>query len=179
MTTYKDALTASMTELGKHPEVVVCGYNVTKPGGAGGGTFAGIPEEQRIEMPLAENLMAGASIGLSLQGYVPILWFERMDFILCGLDAICNHLDKIKSLSEGIHKPAAIIRCVVGNSETPLYTGVTHTQNFTKALKEMVSFPVYELHHKGMIETFYASAYRNAKAGTSTCLVEMKDIYNT
>lgn len=166
-----------MTTLARDRNFLVVGYNVTKPGGEGGGTFCGVPENQRIEMPLAENMMLGASVGLSLQGYVVLAWLERMDFLTCCMDAIVNHLDKIKQISEGIHKPAAIIRCVVGNSDAPLYTGATHTQNFTKALKEMVGFPIYELQHKAMIEMFYASAYRNAKAGVSTCLVEMKDFY--
>lgn len=175
---YKESITVAMTELGKHPEVVACGYNV-RYGGAGGGTFLGIPEDRRWEFPLSENLMAGACVGISLQGFVPILFFERCDFILCALDAIVNHLAKLPELSEGIHRPACIIRCVVGNSKTPLYTGATHTQNLSKALREMVSFPIHELHHKSMIGTHYESAYRNAKAGTSTCLVEHKDLYST
>lgn len=175
--TYKDSISQAMTELGKNPEIMAIGYNV-RFGGAGGGTLIGIPEDRRIEMPLAENLMAGAAIGFSMQGFIPILFLERMDFLTCCTDAIVNHIDKMNRLSDGLHKPATIIRCVVGNSETPLFTGATHCQNFTKALKEMVGFPVHEMHHKGMIGQYYASAYRLAKSGISSCLVEFKDKYS-
>lgn len=161
-----------MTELAKDERVCFVGYNVRY--GRAAGTLD-VKEEQLFEMPLAENLMAGAAIGMSLDGRIPILYFERMDFILCALDAIVNHLDKLNKLSEGIHQPACIIRCVVGNSVSPLFTGITHTQNFAKALREMVSFPVRELHVKGQIATEYASAYRSAKAGISTLLIDFKD----
>lgn len=174
--TYKEALTDAMTELGKREDTCCIGYNCRF--GKAAGTLNGFPEDRLFEMPLAENLLCGAAIGLSLEGWVPLIWLERFDFFTCGADAIVNHLAKLNELSDGIHKPAAIIRCVVGNSETPLFTGPTHCQNFTKAVREMVDFPVQELHHKTMIGQHYAAAYRNAKAGMSTMLVEFKDLWN-
>lgn len=177
--TYKDILTEAMTEFGKDPDTLVVGYNVCDAGGAGGGSFKGIPAEKRMEMPLAENLMAGAAIGLSLQGYIPLIWLERFDFATCCLDSIVNHLDKLAALSEGIHKPACIIRVVVGNSKTPLFTGATHCQDFTDALRSMVSFKVEKLTHKSLIKSQYEFALNRARRHRqSTMLVEMKDIYN-
>lgn len=175
--TYKDHISAAMTELAKDERVCFVGYNVKY--GRAAGTLKEVPEAQLYEMPLAENLMMGAAIGMSLDGRIPVVYFERMDFVLCALDSIVNHLDKLKKLSEGIHQPACIIRCVVGNSVSPLFTGATHTQNFTKAMREMVTFPVRELHVKGMIEMEYARAYRNAKAGISTMLIDYKDSHET
>jgi pyruvate/2-oxoglutarate/acetoin dehydrogenase E1 component len=177
MTTYKDHLSAAMTELAKDERVCFVGYNVKY--GRAAGTLKEVSESQLYEMPLAENLMMGAAIGMSLDGRIPVVYLERFDFVLCMLDALVNHLAKLKELSEGIHRPACIIRCVVGNSVSPLFTGATHTQNFSKALREMVSFPVRELHVKGQIVTEYASAYRNAKAGISTMLIDHKDSWDT
>lgn len=176
--TYKDVIAQSMTDLGKDPSLIVVGYNVCKSGGSGGGSFNGIPESQRQEMPLAENLMMGAAIGLSLSGHIPLLWLERFDFATCLMDALVNHLDKLSALSEGIHRPACIIRAVVGNSKTPLYTGAVHTQDLSDAIREMVSFPVVKLTHKALIAQQYQFALGRAKKGISTLLVEYKDMAN-
>jgi len=174
---YKETIQQAMTDLGKDPSLLVLGYNVCKSGGEGGGSFSGIPESQRQEMPLAENLMMGAGIGLSLQGYTVLIWLERFDFATCLMDAAVNHLNAIASLSEGIHRPACIIRTVVGNSKTPLYTGKVHTQNFYQAMKEMVQFPVVNLTHKALIAQEYQYAHSRVKKGISTLLIEHKDMH--
>lgn len=165
-----------MNMLGEQPEVRFVGYNV-RHGGKAGGSLNGVPEDQLIEMPLAENLMSGAAIGLSLDGYIPVLWYERMDFMTCGMDAIVNHLNYISLLSDGVHTPAAIIRVCVGNKTAPLFTGRTHTQDFTEALKLMVSFNVIPLRYTETIQTHYAYALGAARSGVSTMLVEYKDLY--
>jgi pyruvate/2-oxoglutarate/acetoin dehydrogenase E1 component len=176
-TTYKDTLTEAMTLLGQEPDVVFCGYN-TRHGGKGGGTFNGVPEEKLIEMPLAENLMVGAAIGMSLDGKLPVVWFERSDFILLAMDAIVNHLDKLARISDGRHNPACIIRAVVGNSKSPLYTGLTHTQNLANAMREMVDFPVIELRLVRSILPEYQRALERARTGVSTMIIEHKDDYS-
>lgn len=175
--TYKDRISAAMTELSKEPRVCFVGYN-TKYGRAGG-TLKEVPEDQLFEMPLAENLMAGAAIGMSLDGRIPVIWFERMDFLLCGLDAIVNHLDKLGTLSGGIHKPACILRICVGNRKVPLFTGPTHCQNFTEALRAMVSFPVVEVKQASLFASQYQIAMEFAKAGRSSAIIEFKDLYET
>ena len=186
MSTYKEILANCMTELGKDTSVLVVGYNVCDAGGAGGGSFNGIPKDQRQEMPLAENLMMGAAIGLSLQGYTPLVWIERADFLTCCMDAIVNHLAKLSELSEGVHRPACIVRVVVGNSNTPLYTGSTHTQDFSHAMREMLcpeanrnGFKVERLTHKALIADQYAMALNRAKKRReSTMLFEFRDLYS-
>src|SRR6185436_15627676 len=123
--TIKEQLTEAMTMLGKDPDTCVVGYNTLY--GKAAGTLSGFPEDRIFEMPLAENLMTGAAIGMSLDGRIPLVWYERADFLTCGMDAIVNHLNQIRGLSDGLHKPAAIIRVCVGNKSVPLFTGATHT----------------------------------------------------
>jgi len=177
---YKDHVKVSMDELAKDKDVLFCGYNVCDAGGAAGGSLKDVPKEQRQEMPLSENLMAGACIGLSLQGYIPVLWIERMDFALCMADALVCHLNALAELSGGIHRPVCIIRCVVGNSKTPLYTGKVHSQDLTDAFRAMVNFPVERLTHKSLIASQYQFALSRArKHRQSTMLVEVKDLYST
>lgn len=173
--TYKDHITAAMTMLGEDKDTCVVGYNTLY--GKAAGTLNGFPEDRIFEMPLAENLMLGAAIGMSLDGRIPIVWVERADFLTCGMDAIVNHLNHIGKLSDGLHKPTCIIRVCVGNKKTPLFTGPTHTQDFTSAMKALVSFPVVSLWWSNKIEEEYAYALALAKQGTSTMLFEYKDQY--
>lgn len=177
--TYKGLLTQAMALLSQEPRFIVCGYNTTKPGGCGGGTFNLVPPNQLIEMPLAECLNAGVSIGLSLAGYIPLLWIERMDFLPHALDAIVNHLDKLATLSNGLHKPACIIRTAIGKRTVPLFTGPTHTQDFSTAIQHMVSFPVKKLMWKSSIIPEYLDAMEAAHNGRSTMLVEDNDLLET
>lgn len=171
---YKTALTEANTRLGKNIKTRFIGYGLHK--GRALGTLKAVPLGQIIEMPVAENLMAGMAIGLSLKGYLPIVFIERMDFILNALDAIVNHLDKINLLSNGQFKPACIIRCIVGNRNKPLYTGATHVQDFSDALREMVAFPVIQIKDVLEVEAAYEFATKNIEKGISTILVEYKDL---
>jgi pyruvate/2-oxoglutarate/acetoin dehydrogenase E1 component len=172
--TYKEIISDSLTEISKDDKIVHIGYNVLY--GHAGGVLDGVKEEQMMETPVAENLMMGVAIGMSLEGFLPVVHFERMDFILNALDAIVNHLDKMEKMSRGEFRPACIIRCVVGNTKKPLYTGLTHTQDFTNALIEMVDMPVITLNHPPIIKQRYVRAYNDMKLRhKSTILVEFKD----
>lgn len=172
MTTYKDHLVAAMELLANNPRTIITGYNTTC-----GGTASCFPPERRPELPLAEALCAGVATGLSLQGYIPILWYERMDFVLHALDQIVNHADKLSILSNGIHKPAVIIRVAVGNKYSPLLTGPTHCQDFSLEISNMVSFPVIRLRWADSIISEYRKALDRALNGQSTMLVEYRDLY--
>lgn len=177
--TYKEHLHEAMLKLAEADQrVVFVGYN-TRYSGQAGGTLAGVPESQLIEMPLAENLMAGAAIGMSIAGLFPVIYFERFDFILNALDAIVNHLDKLRALSDQQFCPAAIIRVVVGNKNKPLYTGLTHTQDFWQTVGRMLHFPSVRLERPDHIEPCYAAALNNLRQRQiSTMLVEYKDLYD-
>lgn len=178
MTTYKDLITSAMTMIGHCPKTFAVGYNITRVGGFGGGTFAGFPEERMVEMPLAECCMTGLAIGMSLYGWIPILFFERADFVFLALDQIVNTLDKLVLLSNGQHRPAVIIRVAVGNSQMPLYTGPTHTQDPSVAIAQLVTFKVVRLQWPSSIVGVYAKAMADAQEGKSTMLFEYRDQFN-
>jgi pyruvate/2-oxoglutarate/acetoin dehydrogenase E1 component len=174
--TYKETIRDACTEAGKDPKVVFLGYNVAV--GCGGGVYSGVPVDQLIETPLAENLMTSLAVGMSLEGFRPVVYFERFDFILIALDSIINHLDKMSYLSSGQFKPAIILRVVAGNTKTPLFTGPTHTQNFADALRRIVTFPIYHLAHRCDILPCWETAYDRMCNGDSSMLVEYKDLYD-
>lgn len=140
---YKEALKLSMEKLADDPLVRFVGYNTLF--GRANGTLVNVTDAQCIETTVAENLMAGMAIGLSITGYKPIVYIERCDFIFNALDAIVNHLDKIEQMSKGEFAPKVAIRIVIGAKKNPLFTGITHTQDYTDVLQRLVSFPVIKV----------------------------------
>jgi len=171
--TYKEMLTHAMDELAADPLVRFVGYGVKI--GRAMGTLRNVPDSQLIEMPVAENLMVSFAIGLSLKGLKPVVFIERFDFILNAMDAIVNHLDKIGEISHGEFTPTVILRIVVGNRDKPLFTGKTHTQDFSYGLKQFVKFPVIQLVQPNEIMFQYKAAH--AFLGRrSTAIVEYKDL---
>ena len=167
---YKDAMNLSMDELGKAGAIFI-GYNVAR--GDAMGTLKTVPKDQKLETPVAENLMAGLAIGMSFEGFLPVLYFERHDFMLVAADAIGNHIDKIARISHGKFIPKVIIRAVAADGG-PFYSGPTHSQDFTEVFKRLVSFPVIDP------KTGYNAlgAFRWALAVNGpTMIVERKSLY--
>lgn len=178
--TYAQHIHAAMLALAEHPKVLFVGYNIKFGQNPAAGTFKGIPEDKLIETPLAENLMAGVAIGLALDGYIPVLSFERSDFLTNAMDAIVNHLDKMEQLSDGEFRPAVIIRVVVGNKEVPLLTGPTHTQDFSDAMEHLTNnIVIYKLGCGSKIVEMYSAILAHLDSCGSAMVFEYKDLYNT
>jgi len=169
---YKDAIKKSMGELAKNKKTIFIGYSVRH--GCANGTLKDIPDNVKIETPVAENLMIGLGMGMSLEGFRPIIFFERFDFVLNAMDGIVNHLDKIDEISGKKFQYPLIIRVEVG-SRTPLMSGVTHIQNYTKSLKQMVKFPILTPKTPKEIIASYKIA---SKTKTPIMIIEQRDFYN-
>jgi pyruvate dehydrogenase E1 component beta subunit len=170
---YKDAVKHVMTKLGQDGAVFI-GYNVLR--GDAMGTLKDVPKEQKLETPVAENLMTGLAIGMSFEGIIPVLYFERHDFMLVAMDAIGNHIDKIERISHGEFKAPVIIRAVAADGG-PFYSGPTHSQDFTKVLKTLVNFRVYD--PKTGIEFIdaFKSALMHSFNGKPSIIIERKSLY--
>lgn len=176
MITYKQALAFQMQELSKDPLTRFVGYGLL--GGKGAmGTMQFVPDAQIVETTVAENLMTGIAHGLALTGLRPVLYFERADFLACGLSAISNHLDVAAEISKGEFRPCVIIRVTIGNKLKPLFTGPTHTSNPTAAMKAMLRMPVYEVTTPDEVEAAYQRARFEQREGIgSTMILERKDL---
>jgi pyruvate dehydrogenase E1 component alpha subunit len=167
---YKEAVKVSMQELAKEGAIFI-GYNVMK--GDAMGTLLGVPEDQKIETPVAENLMAGLAIGMSFEGFIPVLYFERHDFMMVAMDAIVNHIDKIERISHGEFKVPVIIRAVTADAG-PFYSGITHSQDFTELFRKAVDFPVIDPTDGPQV----LNAFREArKSGQPAMIIERKSLY--
>jgi pyruvate/2-oxoglutarate/acetoin dehydrogenase E1 component len=172
MKRYLDAVIESMEMLGEEKNTLFLGNNINF-GSFAYGTLKNIPEEKRMEMPVAENLMMGVAIGLSIEKYKPVVIFERHDFMLNALDSIVNHLDKIEEMSYGQFKTPVIIRAIIGG-KIPLDPGPQHTQNFTAAFKKMINFPIFEPKTPKEVIDAYQIA-KNSKR--PVMVVEERDLY--
>lgn len=168
---YKEQLWHEMQELAKNPKVVFLGQQV----GAEDfyGTLTGVPSDRRREMPVAEELQLGMSIGLALEGYLPVSIFQRMDFLPRAMDQLVNHLDILNKLSEGKFNPKVIIRTTIGVSG-PLDIGLQHKKDLVKGFQELLHFPVIRV---TTIEEI-AHAYKQARECEGPILiVEEQDRY--
>ncbi len=134
---YFNALKLSMENLAKNPRVIFLGQSTKKPGVAMYNTLTGVPEDKKIEMPVAENMQLGMSIGLALQGYIPVSIFPRWNFLLSATDQLVNHLDKLEEMSHGDFKPKVIIRVGVGSTD-PLYPGAQHVGDFSWGIQQLL-----------------------------------------
>ena len=167
---YKEAMNLAMKELGDKGAIFI-GYNVAK--GDAMGTLKEVSAEQKLETPVAENLMSGLAIGMSFEEFLPVIYFERHDFMMVAMDAIVNHVDKIERISHGEFKVPVIIRAVTADGG-PFYSGITHSQDFTEVLKAAVTFPIYDPKNgKEILE-----AFRNARdSKRPAIIVERKSRY--
>jgi pyruvate/2-oxoglutarate/acetoin dehydrogenase E1 component len=140
-------------------------------------TLADVPEEQKIDMPIIEDVQMGMAVGLSLAGFVPVSCYARWNFLLCAANQLVNHVDKLEQMSGGGYKPGVIIRTAVG-STVPLYPGCQSDGDYTAAFRLMLTnVDVVVLKEAEDIYPEYTRALRRAKAGGSTLLVEIGNLY--
>lgn len=162
-------LNEAMLLLADAPGSLFLGQGVAFEGHAMFKDLNGVPMEQRIELPVVEELQLGMSIGLSLQGYLPVSIYPRMDFMLRAMDQLVLHLDKLESMSCGQFCPKVIIRTRVG-SKKPLDAGPQHTNDFTEAFRLMLTnVEVAKIVSSDQIMPAYRGALARSK---STLIVE-------
>lgn len=125
-----EELKKSMEWLAAQPGVLFLGQSVGVPGTKMSDSLADIDPAKRLEMPVAEELQLGMSLGLSLQGYVPVSVFPRWNFLLCAANQLVNHLDKLEEFSG--YRPKVIIRVASGRF-SPLNAGPQHTGDLSEA----------------------------------------------
>lgn len=136
-------------------------------------TLKNIPIHKRREMPIAEELQIGISIGLAMQGFFPISIIQRMDFLLRAADQIVNHLNLIEELSRGKFSPKILIRTTIG-SISPLNCGKQHSQDLTEGFRKLVSFPIFKVETVEQVKLAYQFA-RESK--TSVMIIEDQNLY--
>lgn len=147
------------------------GQSVKYPSNAMFKTLRDVPTDQRIEVPVFEDVQMGLCTGYALGGFLPVCCFPRMDFLLLAANQLVNHLDKIAYTP---HRAKVIVRTSVG-AKWPLHSGHQHTQDHTAAFRLMLrTVEVIELNCARDV----APGYARALTLEHSCLVvERQDLY--
>jgi len=173
---YKEELDRSMEWLATKSNTVFMGQAIGFSGHAISNTMSKVPQDKRVELPVFEELQLGIATGMALEGWVPVTCYPRFDFFILSLNQLVNHLDKMQDMSSGDMKPKVIIRVAVG-SKVPFSAGPQHTQNHTKAMKNMLTeVEVVELVEPEQIFEAFKNAYESDK---STLIIEHSEYYGT
>ena len=161
---FSQAVNQAMLMLAKEGALFV-GQSVAYDGATMYHSLAGVPMEQRLEMPVIEDFQLGFCLGLSLKGHIPISIYPRMDFLLLAMNQLVNHLDRFCEM--GDFRPKVIVRTRVGPTK-PLNAGPQHTNNYTEAFDLMLrNVDVVELNHADDV----MPCYRDALASPYSTLV--------
>ena len=174
---YFDELKRSMTWLGQQRDTFFLGQAVAYPGTAMTNTLTEVNRSKLLEMPVNEEMQMGMTIGMGLNGTVPISIYPRWNFLVLAANQIVNHLDKIKIMSRGGFTPKIIIRTGIG-SQRPLHPQHQHISDFTAGFKAMCDFvDIIRLDEPHQIFDAYKYAYERTD-NRPTILVEWGDYYS-
>jgi len=173
-TSYKDALTNSMTYLGQQPDTVFIGQQVIWHGNPMSTTIGEIPKDKLIEVPVMEESQMGMSLGMAMAGQFVVTFYPRWDFLICATNQLVNHVDKINLMSQGKWQPNMIIRLGKG-SDKPLDPGHQHKGNYFEEFKSICkNIEFHDLKTPNDIELAYKYA---TKEGGIHVLVEYPELY--
>jgi pyruvate/2-oxoglutarate/acetoin dehydrogenase E1 component len=174
---YRDELIRAMDFLGNDSRTIFVGQCVGYPGNAIYKTLANVPAEKKLELPVFEEVQMGMSIGLALEGLIPVTIYPRFNFLLLAMNQLVNHLDKIPGITQGGAKPNVIIRTLIG-SVRPIDAGVQHSGDFTDGFRALAkNIEVIRLDEPEQIFPAYERALHRTD-GKSTIIVEWGDYYN-
>ena len=174
---YFDELKRSMEFLGSKQNTIFIGQAVEVPGTAMSNTLKNINKKKLLELPVAEDMQMGMSLGLAMDKNVPISIYPRWNFLLYAINQLINHIDKFKVMAGNEIVPKIIIRTGIG-SQRPLHPQFQHIGDFSEAIQKMCStIEVIRLNEPEDIFPSYKKAYER-KDGINTILVEYGDYYN-
>ena len=97
--------------------VILLGQDIGKNGGVFRATenlHSKYGGERVIDMPLAENLIAGVAVGMASQGLIPIAEIQFLGFIYPALDQIINHAARMKTRTKGAITCNSVFRAPLG-----------------------------------------------------------------
>ena len=169
---YFEELKKSMEFLAKNKKTFFIGQAVEVQGSAMRNTLKGVDKKKLLELPVAEEMQMGMTIGMLMSNYIPVSIFPRWNFLLLALNQLVNHLDKLPEMTNNYYQSKAIIRTGIG-SQRPLHPQCQHISDFTKSVKLMAdTITVVRLDEPSQIFMEYKKAIKRKH---STILVEYGD----
>ena len=174
---YFDELKKSMDYLGKNSDTLFIGQAVEFPGTAMSNTLRNVPKNKLLELPVAEEMQMGMTLGLAMDGNIPVSIFPRWNFLLYAMNQLINHIDKYNIMTETNKKIKLIIRTGIG-SQRPLHPQFQHIGDFSESFNKMcTTLEVIKLNDAEEVFPAYKKAYER-NDDMNTILVEYGDYYN-
>jgi 2-oxoisovalerate dehydrogenase E1 component beta subunit len=104
-------------EMARDERVIVLGEDVGKLGGvfrATEGLFDRFGAERVVDMPMAETVIAGVSVGLAMRGVRPVAEIQFADFIHASMDHLVGEAAKIRWRTGGDWSCPMVLRTAYG-----------------------------------------------------------------
>lgn len=171
LTPYKDALTASMTELAKQDNIVFVGQQIVYSGNPMSTTLGNVPKEKMIELPVLEETQMGMSMGLAMAGKTVVSFYPRWDFVISATNQLVNHLDKYESMTG---KQINVLIRLGKGSDKPLDPGHQHKGSYLEEFKSICKN--VKFHDLKTVDDI-TTAYNEAAKGGVHVLVEYPELY--
>lgn len=163
MSEYLDQVCLAMKRVSQVKNTIFLGQSVKYSGNSIYASLKDVPMKKKIELPVFEEVQMGITIGLAMQGFLPITCFPRFDFLVLALNQLVNHADKIDHLTNSQFKSKIIIRTLVG-SKKPLDAGPQHTQDHTGALKKLLfNTKIIKIDKNSNVLKEYLDPFKNNK----------------
>jgi 2-oxoisovalerate dehydrogenase E1 component beta subunit len=153
--TYLEAIRQGMfEEMRRDDRVVMLGEDIAKYGGAfkvTAGMFDEFGPTRVVDTPISESAIVGAAIGMSMNGYLPVVEMQFIDFITCAFDQITSYAAKSR-YRWGVGVPMVVRGPCGGN----VHGGPFHSANpemyfaHTPGLKVVTPATAYDA--KGLIK---------------------------
>jgi len=110
----REALTE---EMARDERVIVLGEDVGKLGGvfrATDGLYERFGAQRVVDMPMAETVIAGVSVGLAMRGLRPVAEIQFADFIHASMDHLVGEAAKIRWRTGGDWSCPMVLRTAYG-----------------------------------------------------------------
>ncbi len=163
-------------EMKRDGRIVIFGEDVGKNGGVfqvTKGLQDEFGEKRVFDTPLAEPAIAGAFVGLSVAGLVPVAEFQFDGFTYSALDQIFSHIARMRNRTRGRHSVRGVIRFPYGAGiRAPEHHSDSPEAYFSHAPGLVVVIPSSPYDAKGLL----ASALREPNP---VIFMEPKRLYDS
>ena len=109
MSIFLNQVRLAMKKISKIKNTIFLGQSVKFSGNSIYSSLKDVPLKKKIELPVFEEVQMGLSIGLAMQGFIPITCFPRFDFLILAMNQLINHADKINYLTNNQFRSKIII----------------------------------------------------------------------
>lgn len=126
---FSHAITRALDDaMAADDKIVLLGEDIGKAGGIFSvtrGLLDRYGADRVVDMPIAENAIGGAAVGLALGGFKPVIEIMFMDFVALTMDALVNQAAKLHFMFGGQAPVPMVVRTQFGGGTN---AGPQHSQ---------------------------------------------------